>query len=99
MDISLYVNMMNVALLLAIGKLIKSSRFCNKIPNDLIPYILVIIGVIFQFILDGFSNVGTSVASGIISASVAVGLHQGGKKLFIRNNSVNIEDNSNENVG
>ncbi len=99
MNVNLYANMMTVALLMAIGKLIKSSRFCKDIPNDLIPYILIVVGIAYQFILDGFSNIGNTIASGIISSSVAVGLHQSGKKLFINNTIEETTEDENENVG
>lgn len=77
------VNIALVIVLLAIGYIIK--HFAAKINNDLIPPILLILGIIFALLLqipDGFGSsdiILSTLVTGIASGFTSIGLHQTGK--------------------
>lgn len=91
MDIT--INESVVTLLLLIGKMIKSSSFCNKIPNDIIPFILIGVGVICTLCVEGINT--NSILNGVMSALTAIGTHQAGKTIYnsIDNNGEEENDN------
>lgn len=79
-DIMLYVDIRTIITCICIGKIFKSSTLTRKLDNKLIPYILLTIGLLFQFAFTGFNIISAS--TGIISAATAIGIHQSGKQLF-----------------
>ncbi|WP_301214584.1 phage holin family protein [uncultured Clostridium sp.] len=101
-----YVDFRLVLLLLCTGLLIK--HFIEKLPNKIIPYILMIISIAYEFAtIDTFtkSSIGNSLIDAIICAAIAIGLHTSGKGLFkaanigtifksIFNNSVENEEDT-----
>lgn len=74
------VNMSVVVLLLAVGFIIKHVKKLEKISNDLIPPILVLLSLVVEFITNGFSF--KTVVAAVVTAAVAIGLHQEGKNIF-----------------
>lgn len=83
-DISVYVNPVVVAICMILGKMIKSSSITKKIPNDTIPFVLMILSIIVSCVVMGFNS--NAFCSGIFSAAAAVGIHQQSKQGFkIRN--------------
>lgn len=74
------VNLIIVLGLMAIGFIIKHTNFLDKVSNDIIPPTLLVLGLIAAFIQDGFTF--AAAISGIVSAAVAIGLHQQGKNIF-----------------
>lgn len=66
--------------LMGVGFLIKHLKFLEKVENNLIPPILLLLSLAAIISTDGFTV--ASIISAIINASVAVGLHQNGKNIF-----------------
>lgn len=84
-DINSIVNIKLVFGLLAIGWIIKHVKYLAKLPNDFIPVILIIVSLIVNFLNpDGTApgDYANAFVSGILSASVAIGMHQQGKGVF-----------------
>ena len=69
-----------LVVLMAIGVCIKHFKVLEKIENDLIPPVLIVILLGYEFIKNGFAL--TSVVTAIITAAVAIGLHTEGKNIF-----------------
>lgn len=76
-DIDVYVQLALVIVLMGTGRVIKSIDVFSKIPNDTIPGILIVIGVLLSMIFNGLTL--DAAATGVISALVSVGIHQTGK--------------------
>ena len=74
------VNISVVVLLLAVGFIIKHVKKLEKISNDLIPPILLVISLVYEVIMGGFSF--EIVVTAVVTAAVAIGLHQEGKNIF-----------------
>lgn len=74
------VNIAIVLGLMAVGFLIKHIKFLEKVENDLIPPILLLLSIVAVVLTDGFTV--QSIISAIVNAAVAVGLHQQGKNIF-----------------
>ena len=55
-------------------------KLLEKVSNDLIPVILIVISIIVTLAEDGAST--QSFITAIVSAAVAIGLHQSGKNIF-----------------
>ena len=76
------VNMYIVIILLLIGAMIKHLKIFNNIQNGLIVAILPVIGIVLSIIV-GYpitqDNVLPIITTGIVSAFVAIGVHQTGK--------------------
>jgi hypothetical protein len=84
-DVNSIVNIKLVFGLLAIGWIIKHVKYLAKLPNDFIPIILIIVSLIVNFLnADGTTpgDYANSFVSAILSASVAIGMHQQGKGVF-----------------
>lgn len=79
MDIDLmnYANTSIVSALVLVGAFIKHNKLTAKIPNNYIPYILVVLGIIGSIIVNGVNL--NSCICGVVSGISAVGLHQTGK--------------------
>lgn len=92
MDIT--VNESVVILLLSIGKFLKSTSYCKKIPNDIIPFILIGIGIICTLCIEGIDT--NSILNGIMSALTAIGTHQAGKTIY---NSIDNNEEEENNDG
>ena len=74
------VNVAIVVALMAVGFIIKHVKFLEKIQNDLIPPILFVLSIVASFIQSGVSL--ESVIAALVSAAIAIGLHQTGKNIF-----------------
>ena len=72
-DIVTYVDPVIAVILWAVGAYIKNSKALQKFSNDLIPIVLVILGVALNLFLNGVTK-GSFVA-GIITAIFCVGSH------------------------
>jgi hypothetical protein len=81
-DITTMLNLNLIFGLLAIGFLIKHLKWFNKLPNDFIPVILLVVSLGVSVLNADGSTPGAyanAFISGLLSASVAIGLHQQGK--------------------
>ena len=65
---------------LVIGYLIKNVKFFEKIDNDLIPIILVIVGIIIKTVSNGYS-IENMVFGGFVGLS-SIGMHQSFKNFL-----------------
>lgn len=74
------VNITTALGLMAVGFLIKHVKFLEKLDNNLIPPILLTLSIIAVVLTDGFTV--QSIISAVVTAAVAVGLHQQGKNIF-----------------
>ena len=74
------INIAVVIALMAVGFIIKHVKFLEKVENNLIPPILLVVSILIVVLMDGFTV--QSIISAIINAAVAVGLHQQGKNIF-----------------
>lgn len=74
------INILVVVTLMAVGFIIKHVKFLEKVDNSLIPVILLVLSFVFTFIDTGLSVPSIFIA--ILSAAVAIGLHQQGKNIF-----------------
>lgn len=74
------VNVSIVITLMALGFAIKHFKFLEKFQNDFIPPFLLLVSIVLTFIDAGISV--PSVMTAIISAAIAIGLHQEGKNIF-----------------
>lgn len=63
-----------------VGFLIKHTF--AKIPNNYIPLILTILGVVLVFGINGWAFTMDNLVSGVCSGALAVGMHQLIKQLF-----------------
>lgn len=63
-----------------IGFLIKHTF--TKIPNNFIPLILTIMGVVLVFAINSWAFTMDTLLSGVCSGTLAVGIHQLIKQLF-----------------
>lgn len=81
---------------LLVGYLIKKSSFFKWVPNDDIPVILAVIGVVSNCIVGGLSF--ESVIYGAFMGVAATGLHQG-FKAFVEGNKNNTEGDKNNTEG
>lgn len=77
-----YVDLTLLALLLGIGKIIKSSVLFEKIPNKWIPLIIPVLGIILEVIFSGCQITMITITKGIYSGLAATGVHQVGKNIF-----------------
>ena len=66
-----------VAMLLAIGFLVKHFKPLEKIQNELIPIILLVTSFVWSYFETGLSTVTALTA--VFSAAVAIGIHQQGR--------------------
>jgi len=84
-DITGMIDIKVVILLMAIGFIFKHLTIFKKISNDYIPLILIVISLIINFLnieevtINGFTN---AFVTSILSAAVAIGMHQQGKGFF-----------------
>ena len=69
-----------VITLMALGFAIKHFKFLKNVSNEYIPVIILGASFIFTFGSNGISTVSASAA--IVTAAVAIGLHQSGKNFF-----------------
>lgn len=76
-DVSDMINLKVVIILLGIGFCVKHIPYLEKISNEFIPVILIIFSLILTYFGLGLSI--DSFANAILTASVAIGIHQQGK--------------------
>lgn len=84
-NLSIPVDLQVVILLLLIGAALKHLGVFEKIVNNYIPVILIIIGVAIELITHSKGLPDTLVdnlITGLASAMAAVGLHSSGKNIF-----------------
>lgn len=84
-NLSIPVDLQVVILLLLIGAALKHLGVFEKIANNYIPVILIIIGVAIELITHSKGLPDTLVENlitGLASAMAAVGLHSSGKNIF-----------------
>ena len=79
-DITSYINPTLAIILWAIGILIKHTNAFKKIPNNYIPAILSVIGIILNLAMNGASL--DSTLAGFVTAMVCVGVHKSGTNTF-----------------
>ena len=78
-----YINVYLIMFLMAWGFIIKHTR--NNVANKYIPYILIIVSLIYEGIaLKEYNSIAimNAVVDGIISAAIAIGLHSSGKQII-----------------
>lgn len=81
-----------VILLLLIGAAIKNLEVFQKVVNNYIPVILIVIGVAVALLTDvnGLpANLVDDLIKGLASAILAVGIHSSGKNIFVNGVFVN----------
>lgn len=72
-----------IIFLLAIGYCIKHIKAFDKVSNNLIPIILVVLGAITTLLTKtADTSVVMALMNGIINAAVAIAIHQSGKNIF-----------------
>lgn len=72
-----------IIFLLAIGYCIKHIKTFDKISNNLIPIVLVILGAITTLLTKtADTSVVMALMNGIINAAIAIAIHQSGKNIF-----------------
>jgi len=74
------INIITVVFLMAIGFIVKHVKYLDKVSNDIIPIILLLCSIAITLVQYGCST--ESIIGAIISAAVAIGLHQTGKNIF-----------------
>ena len=75
---------------LVVGYIIKHSTFLKKIPNDDIPVILAVFGLVLNLFVSGFSI--ESAVYGALMGLASTGMHQGFKKFIEGTKTNNSED-------
>ena len=96
LDIFNYVNITVALVLWTVGYFIKHTKVMNKIKNNYIPVILIVLGIILSFALSGISV--ESFTSGLATALVCVGTHKSGRELFSMNGTLFGKKEDKENV-
>lgn len=84
-NLSIPVDLQVVILLLLIGAALKHLGVFEKVVNNYIPAILIVIGVIIELVTHSKGLPDTLVENlitGLASAMAAVGLHSSGKNIF-----------------
>lgn len=76
-DVSNMINLKVVIILLGIGFCVKHVPYLAKLSNEFIPVILMAFSLILTFLSFGVNI--DSFANAILTASVAIGIHQQGK--------------------
>lgn len=72
-----------IIFLLAIGYCIKHIKVFDKVSNNLIPIVLVILGAITTLLTKtADTSVVMALMNGIINAAIAIAIHQSGKNIF-----------------
>lgn len=72
-----------IIFLLAIGYCIKHIKVFDKVSNNLIPIILVVLGAITTLLTKtADTSVVMALMNGIINAAIAIAIHQSGKNIF-----------------
>lgn len=77
-DIQNFVNPTLAVILWAIGIAIKHTKVFEKIKNNFIPVILLVVGIIINLFMSGVSF--QSVIAGFVTAMVCVGVHKSGNE-------------------
>lgn len=84
-NLSIPVDLQVVILLLLIGAALKHLGVFEKVVNNYIPAILIVIGVVIELVTHSKGLPDTLVENlitGLASAMAAVGLHSSGKNIF-----------------
>lgn len=72
-----------IIFLLAIGYCIKHIKVFDKVSNNLIPIVLVVLGAITTLLTKtADTSVVMALMNGIINAAIAIAIHQSGKNIF-----------------
>ena len=81
-DFTQFIDISLLGILIVIGKIIKSAKIFNKIPNKYIVVIIPIIGVIIEAITKHSLSMEI-INYGIFTGFAATGVHQFGKQIII----------------
>lgn len=79
------INVPLLLVLMALGYFIKHWPILDKIENNLIPIVLIVIGIAGSLLMGDTSTkaaITECIMSGIVNAAIAVMLHQQGKNIF-----------------
>lgn len=76
------VNILTVVFLLCVGFLIKHWKALDKVENDLIVPVLLIMSFAIGFIENDFKMTLHIATTALCTAVTAIGLHQSGKNIF-----------------
>ena len=79
------INVPLLLVLMALGYFIKNWPIFDKVENNLIPFVLIIVGIAGSLLIGDTSTkqlVTECIMSGIVNAAIAVMLHQQGKNIF-----------------
>lgn len=81
-QLGVVVNIALVLFLLAVGYCIKHTPALDKVSNNLIPVILVVLGAVVGVLTKGDTTIASAIVNGIINAAIAIAIHQSGKNIF-----------------
>lgn len=81
-QLGVVVNIVLVLFLLAVGYCIKHTPALDKVSNNLIPVILVVLGAVVAVLTKGDITIASAIVNGIINAAIAIAIHQSGKNIF-----------------
>ncbi|MDD3121950.1 MAG: phage holin family protein [Candidatus Izemoplasmatales bacterium] len=84
-SIDIALNIQVVILLLLVGAAIKHLKFLDKVANEIIPVILIVIGIICAIVISypiSSDNIIVTLIEGLASAITAVGIHSAGRNIF-----------------
>lgn len=76
------VNILSVVFLMCIGFLIKHWKVLDKIENELIVPVLLVVSFVISFIENDFSMSLDIATTALCTAVTAIGLHQSSKNIF-----------------
>lgn len=76
------VNILSVVFLMCIGYLIKHWKVLDKIENELIVPVLLVVSFVICFIENNFTMSMQIATTAICTAVTAIGIHQSGKNIF-----------------
>ena len=82
-----YVNPITMGICLCVGYAVKSAKVFEKIGNNYIPLILLILGCLINVAINYRHIDATVILGGMMSGLVSVGLHQVFKQLLTREES------------
>ena len=76
------IDLVVIITLLAVGYIVKHTPACDKVSNQYIPIILLVLGVAVTFGTSPKAGVGTNIVGGILNAAIAIAIHSSGKSIF-----------------
>lgn len=77
------INPVVIVVLLALGVCIKHVPALEKVSNNLIPIILIVVGIVADIAVKSPDvTYAVAVMNGIVDAALAITIHQSGKNIF-----------------